>query len=188
MRIKSRTRPVIILSSLIIISVMILTMFGFYAYLEWKEKNIRSVYYEDLYKLNAQIFKKHIYVDLKARLETKGYFKGTPVIYGTITNNLDKKIYSLKMKVRLFDQEQKVLYVDTFFPIGYDMEAFVDIRELIFNTENFLGEGDSISFDHQIRNCPPKVMDFFVSQLKFAKTKDVKPINLKFDIEGLELR
>jgi hypothetical protein len=188
MRIKSRTRPVIILSSLIIISVMVLTMLGFYAYLEWKEKNMRNTYYEDLYKLNAQIFKKHISVILKAKFETEGYLKETPVVYGSIKNNLDKKIYSLKMKVRLFDQDQKVLYLDTFLPIGYDLETFIDIRELIFNTENFLGEGDSISFEHQIKNCPPKVLDYFKSQLKFAKSENVKYINLKYDIEGLELR
>lgn len=188
MRIKPRTRPVIILSSLIIASVMILTMLGFYVYLQWKEKNLRNTYYEDLYELNAQIFKKNISVELKVKLETEGYFKGTPVIYGTITNHLGKKIYSLKMKVRLFDKEQKVLYVDTFFPIGYDIETFVDIRELVFNTENFLAEGDSISFNHQIRNCPPNVLDYFRAQLKFAKSESVKPLNLTYTIEGLEVR
>ena len=171
MRLKPRTIPVIALSSLIIASVLALTIFGFYAYLEWKEKNMRRNYKLLLYDLNGQLFDKYITVNLQAKIERDGIFKGEPVVWGAIENKSNKKIYSLKLKIAFSNLTQQVVYVDTFYPIGLE-----------------LGSGDSISFTHQLKNCPAEVLDYLKSKLKFAKFTHAKPLELVYKIEGLDIK
>ena len=189
MRIKSRTAPVIVLSSIILASVLTLTMFGFYAYIEWKKKSARDSYSRAFYDLNRLLFSKKVAIDLQAKLDEEGAFKGYPVVYGTIKNNSNKKIYSLKIKVIFYNTDQSPLYVDAFYPVGSELEGFVNLNDLARNTENFLAEGDSISFTHQLKKPPPKLLKYFKSKLKFAKKKeDQEPISFTFKTEGLDIR
>jgi hypothetical protein len=173
MRLKPRTIPVIALSSLIIASVLALTIFGFYAYLEWKEKNIRRNYKLLTEDINGELFAKYIIVNLQAKIEERGTFKEKSVVTGTIKNTSKKKIYSLRLKISFSDKNEKVVYVDTFYPIG---------------PEIFLAEGDSISFTHQIKNHPKEVLDYLKSKLRFAKSAYTKPLKLAYKIEGLDIK
>ena len=188
MRVKPRTIPVIVFSSLIISSVLALTIFGFYAYLEWKEKNMQRSYRLALYDLNAHLFGKYISINLRAKIDKKDVFKGKPIIVGTIKNASNKKIYSLKLKVAFQDSQGQVVYVDTFYPIGFDYESPVHISDITKKTKNFLLEGDSISFTYRLRNCPPIVMDYLKSRLKLINRERVEPLKLTHKIEGLDIR
>jgi len=189
MRIKTRTAPIIVLSSIILASVLTLTMFGFYAYLEWKKGNARDNYSRALYDLNRILFSKKVTIDLQAKLDEEGAFKGSPVVYGTIKNNSNKKIYSLKLKVVFYNPDQSPRYVDTFYPVGSELEGFASLSDLARNTENFLSEGDSISFTHQLKNSPPTLLKYFKSKLKFAKEKESQEqIFFTFKTEGLDIR
>ncbi len=188
MRLKPRTIPVIALSSLIIASVLALTIFGFYAYLEWKEKNIRRNYKLLLYDLNGQLFDKYITVNLQAKIERDGIFKGKPVVWGAIENKSNKKIYSLKLKIAFSDRSKQVVYVDTFYPIGLELESLINIGDITKKTKNFLSEGDSISFTHQLKNCPAEVLDYLKSKSKFAKITHAKPLELVYKIEGMDIK
>jgi len=188
MRLKPRTIPVIALSSLIIVSVLALTIFGFYAYLEWKEKNIRRNYRLLLEDINGQLFYKYIIVNLRAKIEKGGTFKGKPVVSGAIINKSNKKIYSLKLKIALSRPNEQVVYIDTFYPIGLEFESPINIGDIAKKTKNFLSEGDSISFTHQLKNCPTEVLDYLKAKLKFAKSTEAKPLNLTYKIEGLDIK
>ena len=188
MRLKPRTIPVIALSSLIIASVLAITIFGFYAYLEWKEKNIRRNYRLHLEDINGRLFDKYIIVSLQAKMEKRGAFKGKPVISGTIANKSNKKIYSLKLKIAFSRPSEQVVYVDTFYPIGPGLESPIHIGDIAKKTKNFLSEGDSISFTHQLKNCPTEVLDYLKSKLKFAKSLMGKPLDLTYKIEGLDIK
>lgn len=188
MRLKPRTLPTIILSSLIISSVLVLTIFGFYTYLEWKEKNIRRNYKLALYELNGQLFGKYIIINLQAKIAQEGIFKGEPIVLGTIKNTSNKKIYSLRLKIAFYAPDRQVVYVDRFYPIGLDFESLVNISDITKKTKNFLLEGDSISFKHQLKNCPPKISNFLKSKLKFAKFEYAEPLELEYKIEGVDIR
>ena len=188
MRLKPRTIPVIALSSLIIVSVLALTIFGFYAYLEWKEKNIKRNYRFLLKDINGQLFDKYIVVNLRAKIERGGAFKGKPVVSGTITNKSNKKIYSLKLKIAFSRPSEQVVYVDTFYPIGLELESPINIVDIVKKTKNFLSEGDSISFTHQLKNCPTEVLDYLKAKLKFAKFTEAKPLDLTYKIEGVDIK
>lgn len=185
MRLKPRTVPVIAFSSAVIVSVLALTMFGFYAYIEWKESNAAHNYKLALYELKGHLFEKFVIVSLRAKIGEVGTFRGKPIVEGTIKNTSNKKIYSLKLKITFHDKEHRALYVDTFYPVGLEFESLLNLSS---TTKNYLRDGDAISFKHQLRNCPPRVMGYLKSQLKFAKVEGAEPFELGYKIEGLDIR
>jgi len=185
MRLKPRPTLVIMVSSVIIASVLALTTFGFYAYLEWKKKNIRENHRLALRDLNGRLYEKYIAINLSAEIAGRGKLKGKPIIRGSIKNNSNKTIYALKLKAAFYDPKNRVIYVDTFYPVGQEFEALIDIVDV---TKNFLEKGDSVSFTHQLKNCPPEVTNHLKSKLKFAKFVYAEPLKLKYKIEELDLR
>jgi len=185
MRIKRTSALVIVISSSVIISVLILTILGFYAYLEWKEKTIRKNYQLALYDLNGRVFAEYITIDLFPAIEAEGPFKGKPVIEGTVRNTSNKSIYSLKLKIAFCDPERRVAYIDRFYPVGTALDSPAAAGDV---TENFLRENDSISFKRQLINCPPEVVRYLKSKSNFARVDRAGPLRLEYKIEGLDIR
>lgn len=188
MRLKPRTIPIIVFSSLIIASVLSLTIFGFYAYLEWKENTMRRNYKFALYDLNSYLFEKYLVIDIWSKIGTEDIFKGKPIVWGTIKNTSNKKIYSLRLKISFCTPQGQVIYLDRFYPIGLELESLINISDITKKTENFLQEGDSISFKHQLKNCPPQVLNYLKAKSKFAKIERTQPLELVHKIEGLDIR
>ena len=185
MRIKRTSALVIVVSSSVIVMVLALTIFGFYAYLEWKETDITKNYQLGLYDLNARVFGGHILINLQAKLGAEGASRGRPVVEGTVKNTSNKKIYSLKLRIAFCDRQRQVIYVDKFYPIGAEPESLITISRF---TENFLGEGDSISFEHPLKNCPQEIESYLRAKSKFAKLPDVEALSLVYKIEGLDIK
>ena len=185
MRIKRISTLVITISSLVIISVLGLTIFGFYAYLGWKVKVIRQNYRAALYDLNGRTFARYVTIDLQPGIGTDGALKGKPVVEGTLKNSSNKKIYSLKLKIAFYDSLRRAIYVDRFYPVGPALESPANAADV---TENFLRENDSISFVQPLKNCPSKVLLFLKSKLGFAKINDKEPIDFEYKIEGMDIR
>lgn len=188
MVLKQKSLLIVIISSLVIASVLALTIFGFYAYLEGKEKKIKRNYRLAIYDVNAQLFEKYIAINLKATIDQEGISKNKPVIEGTIKNTSDKKIYSLKMKIAFCNPEGEVVYADTLYPVGSEFESPVNIGEIAKKTKSFLLEGDSISFVYQLKNTPPEVRDYLKSCQKFVKAQDAGHLELVYKIEGLDIK
>ena len=185
MRIKRISTLVITISSLVIISVLGLTIFGFYAYLGWKSKDIRKNYKLALYDLNGRVFDRYITLKLYPGISSDGAMKGKPVVEGTIKNSSNKRIYSLKLKVAFYDNERRVVYVDRFCPVGLALESPVNNADVI---ENFLRENDSISFVQPLKNCPPKVLLFLKSKSGFARARGTEQFDFEYKIEGMDIR
>lgn len=169
MAIKQRTALVISISSAVIIAALALTVSGFYAYLGWKEKDVRRNYRMALYDLNARLFEKYVLVNMEAKIGESGVYKDRAILEGTVKNNSGKKIYSLKIKITFSDRNGEVVYVDTIYPAG-------------------LGAKNSASFTYVLRNCPKTLTDYLKSKLKFAKTESVEPLSLVYKVEGLDIR
>ena len=185
MGIKKKSLLIIILSSLVISSVMALTLFGYYAHLEWKEKGARRNYRRAVYEMNAKLYGKNVSISLQAKIDRGDNFKDKPIVEGAIKNNTGKKISALKLKIAFYDNAQRVVYADSFYPVGSRFERIVELGD---TTESFLEEGDSLSFTHLLRNCPPKVIAYLKSKLKFAKDTGPRPFKLKLDIEEMDIR
>ncbi|MFH1594155.1 MAG: hypothetical protein ABID09_05625 [Candidatus Omnitrophota bacterium] len=188
MRFKPRTILVVFISSLIISSVLAITMFSFYAYIEWKANNDRRNYRQSVLELNGELFGKYVIVNLRAQVDTDGAFRGKPIVVGTIRNNSDKTIYSLKLKISFAEADEHVVYVDTFYPIGPGTESLVNIGEFGNTTRKFLLKGDSISFNHQLTNCPTEVFNYLISRLKLAKGANEMLLKLSYKTEALDIR
>lgn len=169
MVIKRTSYLVITISSLVIASVLALTVFGFYAYLEWKEKRLNRNYALALYDLNAELFEKYIAIGLNAELGPQDVFKRGPAIEGSVRNLSDKKIYSLKMKIAFCDREGQVVYADTVYLAGIE-------------------GGGSRSFARYYKNAPEKVRRYLMSRSKLAKNEGVEPLELVYTVEGLDIR
>ena len=174
---RHRSTLVITISSLVIASVLALTTFGFYAYLEWKTTAIRKSYALATHDFNSKLFNKYVIANLQAGLGTKGAFKGKPIVEGTIKNTSNKKIYSLGLKITFSDPDGEVVCMDMIYPLSSE-----------FGTKSFLLEGDSISFRHQLKNPPPEIFEHLKSKLKFAKTKSAKPLELVYKISSMDIR
>ncbi len=185
MRKKVRTFLVVGVSFLVIAAALGLTVFGFYAYLEWKKQNLENDYARSFRSLNAQLFQDMIKIKVWGKVERKGGARGRPMIEGTITNGSNKTIYSLKLKVSFKDPENRVVYITSFYPV--DPEEF-SMRSLTDPTKNFLSEGNTISFAHQLNNCPPQVYNYLRSKLKFAKARGVPPLTIEYKIDSVDLR
>ncbi len=185
MRLKRVSTLVIMISSLVIISVLGLTIFGFYAYLGWKAKDIRQNYKLALYDLNGRTFARYITLKLYPGIGTRGAFKGKPVIEGTVKNSSNKRIYSLKLKIAFYDPGRRAVYVDRFYPVGLALESPVNASDV---TKNFLRENDSISFVQPLKNCSSKVLLFLKSKSGFAKVRGAEPFDFEYKIEGMDIR
>jgi len=188
MVIKQKSTLIIGISSLVIAMALAATIFGFYAYLEWKEKNIRRNYRLFLFDSDAELFGKYVLVYLDAKIDAEGTIREKPIIEGTIKNNSNKKIYSLKMKVAFCDPEGKVCYTDTFYPVGGDFNPLVNIPDITKKAKSYLHEKDSVSFAYIIKNCPPEVTEYLKSKLQFAKSPDSRPLELVYKIESMDVR
>ena len=169
MALKQRSALVIVISSAVIASVLALTIFGFYAYLRWKEKNMEKNYKLATYDLDAHLFEKYIVIDAKPKIAAKGTHKGKPVVEGTIKNTTEKRICSLKMKIAFCNREGEVVYVDRIYPVG-------------------VGGRDSISFACQLKNCPPEVLGYLKSKSQFVKAGSYEPLEFIYKVEGLDIR
>jgi len=185
MRIKRTSALVIVVSSSVIVAVLALTIFGFYAYLEWKETDIVKGYRLALYDLNARVFDKHVLVDLQAKLGAESVSTGKPIVEGTVRNASNKKVYSLRLRIAFCDSQRQVIYVDKFYPIGTEPESLVSVGGI---TENFLKEHDSISFKHPLKNCPQEIENYLRTRSKFVKQPNVEALSLVYKIEGLDIK
>jgi len=181
---KPRSTIIIVLSSLVIASVLAFTLFGYYAYLEWQERTKRHAYLASLRELNAKLYSGNIPVTLTANLGFQGMVKARPTLEGTIKNKTNKKVYAIVLKVLFIDKDGKVVYMDTFEPIGGRLEVLVDMG---YSTKNFLKEGDSLSFTHRLKNCPIEVIEYLNSKLKFAKSNVPGALRLEYRIEEVDI-
>lgn len=175
MHLKYRTVLIIILSSVIISSVLTLTIFGFYAYLEWKSQTTRRNYQISLHDINAELFSKYIAIELEPKIDKEGVFQDKPILEGAIKNTSDKAIYSLRLRIAFRDNEHRVVHVDHFYPIGPGFRSF-------------LRGGDTLSFKYRLKNCPQKVTDYLDAQLRFAKDPGPGQLELVYKIEGIDIK
>ena len=86
--IKLKSLIVILLSSILITSVILLTIFGLSLYIGWKEREATKLHEQRLTALNARLYNNFITIhDLHARYESEGIYKGKCLLEGTIKNS-----------------------------------------------------------------------------------------------------
>ena len=170
-RIKPRSILIVTFSSVLISLVLFLTVLGFFVYLEWRTRNIDRDYFTHLCELNVRLFERFIDIELSPVIEDRKVY-----IVGSIKNNSNKKIYSLRLKIGFYDLQNRAVYVKRFYPIGVGARAY------------FLAPGDSISFKKILTNTPDKVTRYVTSKYEFAKREETVSLKLMYKIELLDIR
>ena len=115
---KLKSLIVIILSSALISSVILLTIFGISLYIGWQERESAKLHKGKVAALNAKSYRDLIEIDgLQARYEEEGIYKEKCLLVGAIKNNGYRTISSLELSVEFLNTSDIVIFKDDFLPL-----------------------------------------------------------------------
>ena len=172
---------VIAFSSLIIGVVLVSTVIVYTLYVEWKNNSFIQRYSDSISRITAEMLRKDVGIaNVRVGLHKEGPFSGMPFMEGSLKNNSKKTLTSIRLELSLQKPDGSVVYKGWLHPIGEERFArsasFSDTED----TRNVLSPGESISFRHLLRNCPPEVISQFSSKKEFAKTDAEDNIKLDY--------
>ena len=178
MFIKSKSLIVVTLSSVVISSVMIFTLIGYYMYIELKERENERVCLDSIKKIQAKIFSKYVEISqLSCEIETSGPLKGRPTITGVIRNLSARRLYNIVLKVKFLDSEKASIYEVVFQPLeptfGIDQLGPMTMSYLAGSQKNFLEANASKIFKRLVPNCPRELFGS-VPQSRKGKKKTLQ--------------
>ena len=180
--IKRKSILVIFFSSVLIALVLIVTLIGFYIYLNLEEEQGDNAYQRSLYDITAQLYSKYIYISKTVlKIGTKGFFDGKPVVEGAITNNSEKKVTFMKLRVSVIDKDDRVLYMENLYPL----HAYTHLSVISQDTGNYLAPKDTISLKHILRHCPRYIIGYLKAQNEFAKGKSSEVLRVDMKLKKL---
>jgi hypothetical protein len=164
MIIKRKSLIVGLVSSVVIALVLIVTLVGYFIYLEFKSGEFSRVYQELLEKTKAKVYSKHLDIfGLDARIENTGALNGKPIIEGAITNKGSKEILGLVLKISFLDRDSASIYELIAHPqepaLGSTDFTRASTSRLFGYThpENSLKPGQTLKFKKIITSCPTEV-------------------------------
>ncbi len=162
MLIKKKSLVVALVSSLVIALVLILTLAGYFIYLEFKGEEFRRHYQELLGKAKAKVYSKYIEIEkLDARIENAGALKWKPIVEGVVTNKSAKDILNLVLKISFLDKDNAVIYETELRPqepaLGGPALSHVNIPYLYNSPRTVLKPDKPAAFKKIISNCPTEI-------------------------------
>jgi hypothetical protein len=164
MLIKRKSLIVGLVSSVIIALVLIMTLVGYFIYLEFKGGEFDRVYQELLERAKAKVYSRHLDIfGLDARIENTGALKGKPIIEGAITNKGSREIVNLVLKLSFLDKDSASIYELTAHPqepaLGGPVFKRVSIPRLYSYAHpiDALKPGQTLKFKKIITGCPTEV-------------------------------
>jgi hypothetical protein len=164
MLIKKKSLIVATVSGMIICCVLVLTLIGYIAYLELKNRELANRYDEMLQKVNAKFYSRQIAIsDLAAVVDDSGPLKGRPVVQGVLKNKGNRDISDLLMKLRFQDMGGAVLYEAVFHPqepaLGSASLTQVPIPYISSQHMEPVMRGGELRFKKILANCPVEICD-----------------------------
>jgi len=163
MIIKKKSLVVALVSSFIICGVLVLTLVGYLAYLELKDKELRSSYQQLLQKVNARLYARHISISgFVTTMKTTGSLKSKAVMEGSITNNGYREISDILIMVKFRDKDDAVLYEVVFHPqessSGAPRLTQVALPYLSGTPKTALKKGATLAFKKMLTHCPDRIL------------------------------
>ena len=164
MIIKKKSLIVGLVSSVVIALVLIMTLVGYFIYLEFKSREFGRVYQELLGKAKAKVYSRHLDMfGLDARIENTGVLKGKPIIEGAITNKGPREIVNLIIKLSFLDRDSASIYELTAHPqepaLGSAVFTHVSMPHLYSYAHpiDALKPGQTLKFKKIITGCPTEI-------------------------------
>lgn len=164
MLIKRKSLIVGLVSSIIIALVLIMTLVGYFIYLELKSREFGRVYQELLERAKAKVYSKHLEIfGLDARIENTGALKGKPIIEGAITNKGTREIANLVIKLSFLDKDSASIYELVAQPQEPALNSTAFVRTSMPRIYSYshpissLKPGQTLKFKKIIANCPTEI-------------------------------
>jgi hypothetical protein len=164
MLIKRKSLIVGLVSSVVIAAALVITLIGYFIYLELKSREFNRVYQELLEKAKANVYSRHLDIfGLDARIENTGALKGKPIIEGAITNNGAREIINLEIKINFMDKDSASIYEIIAHPqepaLGSTVFTNVSIPHLYSYAHpiDSLKPGQTLKFKKIITSCPTEI-------------------------------
>ena len=164
MIIKRKSLIVGLVSSIVIALVLIMTLVGYFIYLEFKSREFSRIYQELLEKAKAKVYTSHLDIfGLDARIENTGALKGKPIIEGAITNKGSREIVNLVLKLSFLDRDSASIYEITAHPqepaLSSGAFTHVSTSRIYSNAHpiDTLKPGQTLKFKKIITNCPTEI-------------------------------
>ncbi len=164
MIIKRKSLIVGLVSSVVIAMALIMTLVGYFIYIEFKSREFGRVYQELLEKAKAKVYSRHLDIfGLDARIENTGALMGKPIIEGAITNKGSREITNLVIKINFLDRDSASIYELTAHPqepaLGGTVFTHVSISHLYSYAHpiDSLKPGQTLKFKKIITSCPTEI-------------------------------
>lgn len=162
MLIKKKSLLVSLVSSFVIALVLILTLVGYFVYIELKGEEFRRKYQDLLGEAKARVYSKHIDIfGIDAKIENAGTLKGKPVIEGVVINKGERSVYDIALKVSFLDKDGAIIYETVLEPqepsLSQSMIPRVNIPYLYTAPRRMLKSGERIAFKKIIESCPTEI-------------------------------
>lgn len=162
MIIKRKSLVVALVSGLVISLVLILTLIGYFMYIEFKGEEFKRTYQELLQKAKAKVYSKYLDISgLDARIENTGPLKGKPIVGGVITNKGARTVMDLALKINFIDKDNAVLYELVLRPqepaLGQSVITPPSIPYLYTPPKAVLKSNEALTFKKIMTNCPTEV-------------------------------
>ncbi len=164
MIIKRKSLIVGLVSSIVIALVLIMTLVGYFIYLEFKSREFSRVYQELLEKAKAKVYSKHLDIfGLDARIENAGALKGKPIIEGAITNKGSREIINLVLKLSFLDRDNASIYELVAYTqepaLGSTIFTHTSISHMYgyAHPVDALKPGQTLKFKKIITGCPTEI-------------------------------
>lgn len=162
MFIKRKSLIVALVSGIIISLVLILTLIGYFMYIEFRGEELKRAYQDLLQKAKAKVYSKYIDITmLDARIENTGPLKGKPIVEGAVTNKGKRPVADLVIKINFMDNDNVVLYELTLHPQEPVFEASGIAQVVIPYLYNFprsiIKPNETVTFKKIMTKCPTEV-------------------------------
>ena len=164
MIIKRKSLIVGLVSSVVIALVLVMTLIGYFVYLEFRSGEFGRVYQELLEKAKAKVYSRHLDIfGLDARIENTGALKGKPIIECAITNTGSREIVNLVIKLNFMDRDSASIYEITAHPqepaLGSAVFAHASISHMYSYAHpiDSLKPGQTLKFKSIIASCPTEI-------------------------------
>lgn len=162
MLVKRKSLIVGLISSFVIALVLVLTLVGYYLFLEIKADEFRRYYQVLLANAKAKVYSENITISkLDARIENDGPLKGKPVIEGSVSNKGTKNISGLVIKINFLDKENAAIYDLLIRPqepsLGPSSLPQISIPYLYTSPRSVIKPGETLYFKNIIPNCPTEI-------------------------------
>ncbi len=188
MSLKQKHIVVIMFSSIIITGVLLFTLVGYRAYMQWKKGSFAVRYRNSIYRLTAELFRKNITIsNVSVKIGDEGMLWGIPILEGSIHNDTKKTITSILIEVSFIEPDGVVLYNDWFYPLGEKYSDGPGVFSRTSGTKNILLPGEGLSFRRAIRNCSEDIVKKLGTMQSFAKGDAEDKIRLIHSISGLSV-